>query len=49
VKQHRLRMPRVTLERARRRVIAGDDEHVRLFAQQDRQRGVEASIGFISP
>ena len=39
--QHRLRMPRVPLGRARRRVIARDRQDVRLLLQQNRQRRVE--------
>ena len=41
VEQHRLRMPRVALERARRRVVAGDGDDVRFFLEQDRQCLVE--------
>src|SRR5665213_1408405 len=41
VQQHRLRMPRMPLKRARRRMVAGDDQHVRIFPQQNRQRGVK--------
>ncbi len=40
--QRRHGMPRVALQRPRRRVIAGDDQHVGLQRQQLRQRSIHA-------
>ncbi len=41
VKEDGLRMPRMALDRAGSRVVAGDGYHVGFLLQQDRKRGIE--------